>query len=142
MSAVIGKVPWHLWVVGGLAVLWNALGGYDFIMTATQNAAYLKRYPPEMLDYWKNMPVWLWGLWAIGVFGGLAGSLALLLRRRIAYGLFIASFLGAALSMALGSFDKDAPQMEGTAVFSLVILGIALLLIVYARWLSRRDVLR
>ena len=142
MSATDTKAPWHLWVVGGLSLLWNGFGCFDFTMTATQNAAYLQSYPQEMLDYWKNMPLWVWGLWAIGVFGGLAGSVALLLRKGIAFGLFLASFLAAATSMVFGYLDKNAPQMEGTGAISLIILGIALMLALYARWLSRRDVLR
>ena len=142
MSGSIRKVPWHLWVVGGLSTLWNAFGCFDFTMTATRNEAYLKPYPQEMLDYWLNMPAWMWILWAIGVFGGLAGSLALLMRRRFAVALFLASFLAAAVSMAMGYFDKDAPHMEGTQVMPFVILGVAFLLIVYARAMVRSEVLR
>jgi hypothetical protein len=142
MSGSDSRTPWHLWVIGGLGVLWNGFGCFDFTMTATKNAAYLEPYPKEMLDYWLNMPVWMWLLWAIGVFGGLAGSLALLARRKLAYPLFFASFLAAAVSMALGYADKDAPRMEGAEVMSVVILAIALLLVLYARWLSRGDTLR
>jgi hypothetical protein len=32
--------------------------------------------------------------------------------------------------------------MEGAELFPLIIIGIAVFLVVYARWLSRRDVLR
>jgi len=136
------KTPWHLWVVGGISALWNAFGCFDFTMTATRNEAYLEPYPQEKLDYWLNMPVWVWLIWAVGVFGGLAGSIALLLMRKLAVGLFLASFLAAASSMAMGYFDKNAPRMEGQQYMSLVIIAIALLLVVYARWLSRRGVLR
>jgi hypothetical protein len=129
-------------VVGGLSLLWNAFGCFDFTMTATRNAAYLKPYPQEMLDYWFAMPAWMWIVWAIGVFGGLAGSLGLLLRKRFALGLFLMSFLAAALSMTMGYFDKDAPRMEGAQFMPFVILGVAFLLIVYARSMVRRGVLR
>ncbi len=142
MSGLVAKTPWHLWVVGGLSVLWNAFGCFDFTMTMTKNAAYLEPYPQEMLDYWLNMPIWRWILWGIGVIGGLAGSIALLLRRKLAYPLLFASFLAAAVSMSVSYADKDAPSMEGQLAMSLVIVAIALLLALYARWLSRRDVLR
>lgn len=142
MSNTVTKTPWHLWAIGGLSALWNAFGCFDFTMTATRNGAYLEPYPQEMLDYWLNMPVWIWLIWAIGVFGGLAGSLALLMRRRQAVGLFLASLLAATSSMAFGYFDKNAPRMEGSEVFPLIIVVIALGLLVYARWLSRRDILR
>ncbi|MEZ5954077.1 MAG: hypothetical protein R3C13_07190 [Hyphomonas sp.] len=136
------RTPWHLWIVGGVSALWNAFGCFDFTMTATRNEAYLKPYPQEMLDYWLNMPVWVWLIWAVGVFGCLAGSIALLLKRKLAVGFFLASFLAAASSMSMGYFDKNAPRMEGQQYMSFVIIAIALLLVVYARWLSRRDILR
>lgn len=142
MSEPAAKTPWHLWVVGGISALWNAFGCFDFTMTATKNAAYLEPYPQEMLDYWLNMPAWMWIIWAVGVVGGLAGSIALLLRKKLAVGLFLASFLAAASSMSMGYFDKNAPHMEGQWIMSVVIIAIAFLLVVYARWLSRRDILR
>jgi hypothetical protein len=142
MSGAIVKIPWHLWVIGGLGVLWNAFGCFDFTMTATHNAAYLEPYPQDLKDYWLNMPAWTWIVWAIGVFGGLLGSIALLLRRKLAYPLFAASFLAALVSMGRSYLDKDAPTMEGQMIAALVILTLALLQALYARWLSRRDVLR
>jgi len=142
MSDTTIKAPWHLWVVGGLSLLWNAFGCFDFTMTATRNAAYLKPYPQEMLDYWFAMPAWMWIIWAIGVFGGLAGSIALLVRKALAKSLFLASFLAATVSMGLGYFDKDAPRMEGTQFMPFVILGVAFLLVVYARSMTRSGVLR
>ncbi|MCB9972748.1 MAG: hypothetical protein H6847_14655 [Hyphomonas sp.] len=135
------KAPWHLWVVGGLSLLWNGFGCFDFMMTATQNAAYLKPYPQEMLDYWANMPSWRWTAWAIGVFGALLGSAALLGRKRSALILFSASLLGALISMTAANLDKTAPKAEGGLVFSLVIIGIAALLAIYAWWQARRGTL-
>ena len=142
MSGSIIKAPWHLWVVGGLSLLWNAFGCFDFTMTATNNADYLASYPQELRDYWMDMPVWVWAIWAIGVFGSLFGSIALLLRRKFAYPLFAASFLAALISMGRSMTDKDAPTMEGQMMMSLVILVIIALLALYARWSSRREVLR
>ena len=35
------KTPWHLWVIGIVATLWNAGGAYDYTMTQTRNMDYL-----------------------------------------------------------------------------------------------------
>jgi len=134
--------PWHLWVVGLVSLLWNSFGCFDFTMTATRNKGYLSSYPAEMLDYWFAMPMWIWALWAVGVFGGFAGSAMLLLRRKLAFPLFSASFLAAAISMLVGTLDKNAPRMEGAGVMSVIIVIIAALFVFYTWWLSRRDVLR
>lgn len=142
IGATGAKTPWHLWGVGIVSLLWNGFGCFDFTMTATRNEAYLSSYPAEMLDYWFAMPMWIWALWVIGVFGGFAGSVMLLLRRKLAFPLFSASFLAAAISMLVGTLDKNAPRMEGAGVMSAVIVLIAALFAFYAWWLSRRDVLR
>ena len=136
------KSPWHLWLVGVLSLVWNGFGCVDFAMTATQNAAYLSSYPEEMLAYWLSMPWYIWALWAIGVFGGLAGSIALLMRRKMAVWLFGASFLAAFISNLFGALDKNAPRMEGAAMFGMIIILIALGLVLYAGWMSRRGILR
>ncbi|WP_340692930.1 hypothetical protein [Hyphomonas sp.] len=142
MGATGAKTPWHLWVVGVVSLLWNSFGCFDFTMTATRNEAYLSSYPAEMLDYWFAMPMWAWALWVIGVFGGFLGSVMLLLRRKIAFPLFSASFLAATISMLVGTLDKNAPRMEGAGMMSAMIVIIAVLFAAYAWWLSRRDVLR
>jgi len=142
IGATGAKTPWHVWVVGIVSLLWNGFGCFDFTMTATRNEAYLSSYPAEMLDYWFAMPMWIWALWVIGVFGGFAGSVMLLLRRKLAFPLFSASFLAAVISMLVGTLDKNAPRMEGAGVMSAVIVLIAALFAFYAWWLSRRDVLR
>jgi len=140
-SNTAAKPGWHLWVVGILGSLWNAFGCFDFTMTATHNEAYLKPYPPELLDYWFNMPWWTWGIWAVGVFGGLAGTVSLLLRKSMAVTLLAASFLAALFSMILGTMAADAPKMEGSEYMSLMIIAIAFLLMAYAYWQNRRGVL-
>ncbi|MCA8900074.1 MAG: hypothetical protein KDA53_02375 [Hyphomonas sp.] len=141
MENATRRTPWHLWVVGVLGLLWNGFGSTDFTMTATRNAAWLEPYPQEMLDYWFAMPLWVWIVWAVGVFGGLIGSLALLLRKGLAVPAFLASLLGALVSMATGYFDKNAPRMEGAELFPLIILGIAAALLAYAVWQRRAGTL-
>lgn len=135
------KAGWHLWLVGIVGSLWNAFGCFDFTMTATRNEAYLKPYPPELLEYWFNMPWWTWGIWAVGVFGGLAGTLALLMRKSMAVTFLSASFLAALISMIIGAMATDAPKMEGANFMPFVIVGVAFLLVAYAYWQNRRGVL-
>ena len=136
------RAGWHLWLVGILGILWNGFGCFDFTMTATRNAAYLEPYPKEMLAYWFAMPWWMWAFWAVGVFGGVLGSIALLAKNKLAVPLFAASLLAAAVSNIIASMDKDAPKMEGTEIIPYVIMGLAAAFLAYAVWQSRRGVLR
>ena len=86
--------PWHLWAVGMLALLWNGFGGYDYVMTQTNNAAYLAQFTPEQRAYFDSFPMWMEAIWAIGVWGGVLGSVLLLMRSKWAFHAFVASLIG------------------------------------------------
>lgn len=38
------KVPVHLWIVGGLALLWNAVGAFDYLATQLQFEPYMSGF--------------------------------------------------------------------------------------------------
>lgn len=141
-SAISPRAGWHLWAVGILGILWNGFGCFDFIMTVTRNQAYLGGYPAEMLAYWFAMPWWMYGLWAIGVFGATLASILLLLKRALALHLFAAAFLASLVSFIIGWTDTDAPKMEGAEMVPFIILALGLGFLAYAFWQTRRGVLR
>lgn len=142
-SAPIGaKAGWHIWPVGIFGVLWNGFACFDYIMTTTRNPAYMSQFPQEMQAYWYSMPWWMFGISAVGVFGALLGSLALLMRSRTAVTLFAAAFIASLASFYVGWKDAGAPKMEGMKFMPLVIMGIGLAFTVYAYWQSRRGALR
>jgi hypothetical protein len=137
------KTPWHLWLVGVLAVFWYGFGGYDYVMTATRNAAYFKDYPPEIVAYWFALPAWFVAVWAISVWGGLLASVLLLLRRRWAVPLYWISLVALAITFVWTLFIADAPEMPDYAMWmSAAVAIIAIALPLYAGWLARKGVLR
>lgn len=136
------KPGWHIWLVGILGVLWNGFGCYDYIMTVSKNEGYLAGYPKEMLDYWFAMPWWMFGIWAVGVFGALLGSIALLMKSKAAVTFFAAAWIASVISLITGAMDQNAPKMEGMDIFPYVIVAIGLGFLAYAWWQSRRGALR
>jgi hypothetical protein len=138
------RAPWHLWVVGGAALLWNAMGAFDYVMTETKNAAYLSGFTPKQLAFFYAIPAWGIAAWAIGVWGGVLGSLLLLLRKRLAVLAFLASLLGAVVTTIRTYFLANGMEVLGD-VFSLgfaaVIILVALGLYLYARAMRERGVL-
>jgi len=86
-------VPWHLWVVAVIAVLFNSIGVFDFVMNMAQGAKYMASagMTPAQIAYYQQMPMWMTGVWAIGVFGAFLASILLLMRRRIASTVFVVS---------------------------------------------------
>jgi hypothetical protein len=138
------RPPSHLWVIGGIALLWNAMGAWDYLMTQTRNQAYLSGFTQEQLGFFYSIPAWVVSAWAIGVWGGLVGALLLLLRRRLAVWLFLASLLGVVVTTFRNYVLANGMDIMGDAfslAFTAVIFLVALGLFLYARTMRKRGVL-
>jgi hypothetical protein len=138
------RAPWHLWIIGGIALLWNAMGAMDYVMTETQNQAYMSGFTPEQLAYFYSFPAWVVSAWAIGVWGGVLGALLLLVRRRLAVWVFLASLLGVIVTTFHNYVLSNGMEIAGGASslgFTAVIFLIALALFLYARAMRKRGVL-
>ena len=137
------KTPWHLWGVGVLSLLWNAIGAFDYFMTQTRNDAYMGRFTAEQLDFFYSFPVWMTAAWAIAVWGSVLGSILLLCKMKIALPVFVISWIGMIANSVYMYVIEDATAVTGfgAIIFSGVIFVIGFLLILYARAMSRRGVL-
>jgi len=140
-----GRTPWHLWVVGVVTILWNGFGCVDYVMTQTRKAEWFAQMgmTEAQTAYFEAMPAWTHGTWAIGVWGGLLGGILLLLRRKLATPVFVASFLGwlAGAIYAFGLSD-GLDAMGPMWPMQIVIGGACLFFIWYASIMSKRGVLR
>jgi hypothetical protein len=142
----VRKTPWHLWVVGGVSLIWNAFGAMDYVMTKMGNAEYLAGFSAEQQAWFADFPVWANIGWALGVWGSLLGSLLLLARSRHAVTAFLISAAGLAISCVyqFGMHYGDLMRMFGTfpMIFTAIIWAILIALLVYARRQAAAGVLR
>lgn len=141
------RTPWHLWLVGVLALVWNGIGAFDYMMTETRNPSYMSGFTPEQLAYFYAFPKWVVATWATSVWGGVLGSLLLLLllRRRLAVPVFavsLATFLATSFYNFVLTNGVAVMGGPGGLIFSGVIFVVAVALLVYARRLARAGVLR
>lgn len=140
-----GPAPAHLWIVGIVATLWNAFGCYDYLMTVTRNQDYLANFPAGVLTYYDSLPTWLTAFWAIGVWGGLAGSLLLLMRSRRSVLAFGLSLVGAVIGIGYQLVIQPMPAIltKGmVGVMPYVAIAVAAFLLWYAWDEDKRGVLR
>lgn len=146
-----GKTPWHLWVVGILATLWNFGGAYDYTMTQARNMEYLTMgaeragVPTDvMVDYYTEFPAWADAFWALGVWGALAGSLLLLFRTRFAFHAFLVSLIGT-IGTSFYTLGREIPEELASPtmyVFMVAIVAVMLFLIWYSRRMIAAGVLK
>lgn len=146
MQTPVRKTPWHLWVVGVIAVLFNSIGVFDFIMSRLQGAAYMASagMTAEQIAHYQQMPAWMTFVWALGVFTAFAASVLLLMRRKAAAPIFVLSLAAFLVSLFHNYVLTDGGKIMGDqmAITSGVIAVLLLLFCVYAYWAKRRLILR
>ena len=144
MNQTTVKTPVHLWIVGILSILWNAVGAFDYVATQTRLESYMSQFTPEQLEYFYSFPAWMDSAWAVGVWGSVLGSILLLMRKSWAVWLFGASLLGLAVSTIYNFILSDGMAVMGisAAIFTAVIWAIVLFLLFYARAMVKSGVLR
>ena len=87
---------WAVWTVGGLALAWNAYGVAQFAasLNATPDSLLASGLTPDQAAVMTGYPAWMTAAFAVGVFGGLVGSVLLLLRNALAVPVFHTSLAG------------------------------------------------
>jgi len=138
------RPPIHFWIIAVVAVLWNAVGAFDFLATQMQLESYMSAFSEEQLAYFYGIPAWAVITWGIATWGSLLGSLAMLLRLRWAYHLFIFALV-AMLATSFQNFVlSNGAEIMGTGgmIFSGVIAAISIFLVFYNRAMLQRGVLR
>lgn len=139
------RIPKHVYIVGVIALLWNAMGAFDYLMTQTRNASYMGAFTPEQLDYFYNFPKLMVAAWAIAVWGGVAGAVLLLLRKKQAVPVFLVSLVALSLTTIYSYFLSNGMELfgtPGTHAFNALIFAVTIGLLVYAVKLKAQGVLR
>ena len=136
--------PWHFWVIAVVSLLWNSFGGFDYTMSHVQGVAYYRQMgmTEAQIAYMGAYPVWMHGVWAIGVWGSVLGSILLLLRKRWAFLSFVLSTLGAAGALAYTALVDDGATIMGGLAMPAVIVIICLFFVWYAKAMTKRGILR
>jgi hypothetical protein len=129
-----------------LGTLWNAFGGYDYIMTRTRNLDYLGQMgnAQEILAWVDRFPMWAQVAYGLGVWGSVAGSLLMLARSRHAASAFMVSLVAAVVSFASQMTSAIPPSLDTTVnkVMPVVIVAVIAALWWYCRRSQARGILR
>ena len=137
--------PAHLWIIGFLALLWNAFGCYDYLMIVTANAAYLGAMPGDQIAYMNGLPSWLTALWAVGVWGGLVGSVLMLMRSRYSVWAFGLSLVGAVVGIGYQMLLTARPASMSQGMMGMieyVVIIVAAFLLWYSWSEEKKGVLK
>lgn len=127
------KPPVWFWIVAVIALLWNGLGIMAYLMRVYMTDEALAAMSAEQQAYVQNQPAWYLGVFATAVFGGTLGSILLLLRKALAYIVFVVSFLCVAVQWSYDLFMvENSPAFDSSGIAMTILIpvfSIALILI-------------
>jgi len=132
-----GSVHWSFWVIGAVALVWNAMGVLNLIMQ--MNPDVLATYPESHQTIVANQTGWIAASVTVAIIGGTIGCVLLLLRKAGAVYLFYASLIGTIIVVAHTlslSIELSASDIVMIIVMPVVV---AALLAWYSRWTAMRG---
>ena len=139
------RAPLHLWIVGGLGLLWNGFGAYDYLASKLQGEAYYRQMgmTDAQIAYMDSSPLWMMFVWPVGVWSAVLGTVLLLMRRKAAAPVFALSLAAFLVSLAYAWLLSDGAQVMGSAAtMQMVVLAGCLFFAWYSRAMARKGVLR
>ena len=138
------QAPRSFWIISGIALVWNLLGVMAYVMHVTMSDEARAALPAAEQALYENVPAWATSAFAIAVFAGALGCVAMLLRKTWAIPLLLASLLGAVAQNIHSFFMSDvlAVYGPGSAVMPAVVIIIGIALVFYARTAHSRGWLR
>lgn len=108
------KPPVWFWIIAVVALIWNGMGVMAYLVRAFMTDEMIAAIPEEQqAEYLIEHPAWYTAAFALAVFAGAFGCLALLLRKKWAYMLFLISFIAATIQQVyiLVTIEEASPIM-------------------------------
>lgn len=134
-----GRAP--IWLSAGAlgGIAWNIFGAVQFAGSVTETEASLiaSGLTPEQAAVMTSYPAWMTVAFALGVFGGLVGSVLLLLRRAAAMPVLLASLV-AYVALWIGDAVYGVFAAMGATQVVILTLVVAIAAALYA--VSRHPV--
>jgi hypothetical protein len=121
---------WTYWVIALVALMWNLIGLAMFVVQVRMTPDMIAAMPAAQQQVYAATPAWINIAFGVAVVFGVLGSLALLLRKRLAAPLFLVSLLAIVVQMVGAYAVTPAWQAYGAAG-----LGMPVMLVVIAAYL-------
>lgn len=134
MNSTTTKSHWSFWVISVIALVWHGLGSANYLFQ--MNPEIVASLPDTHKAIIVGRPAWATSGFAIAVFGGAIASLLLLLKKAVAFHVFIASLLGTMVTMVHTVRVASSTNFSGGEIFVMILLPIIVgaLFIWYAHW--------
>ncbi len=124
-ATLLKKPPVWFWTVSTIALIWNGLGVDGYLGQAYNTERYRSSFTTEQLEQAASLPSWVIGAFAMAVFSGVIGSICLLLRKKIAYILFLISLIAVIAQMGyllMKGYNDNIGMSISVIVFAILLV--------------------
>ena len=118
------------------ALLWNLLGFFAYLSDVRLTPDDIAKMPAAQQALYNARPVWAVAAYAFAVWGGLLGSIALLLKKRWATPVFAVSLAGVIVQDTALFLFTNATTKVGAPVY--LLQALVIIVCVLLVWLSRK----
>ncbi|MBU2938597.1 hypothetical protein KO494_03495 [Lacinutrix sp. C3R15] len=128
------KPPIWFWIINILALIWNLLGVAAYLSQVYMDEETHAALTEAELKMYENLPVWYTAIFAIAVFSGTLGCIALLLRKKWAYPVFLVGAIAVCIQMAYVAFS-----LKMANVMTILIIIVAFALVWYTKQANKKG---
>jgi hypothetical protein len=128
------------WIASIVGLLWNLLGVNAYLQQAYNTESFRANFNEQQLAIMDNLPAWATAAFAIAVFFGALGCIALLLRNKFAKPLLIISLIGVIVQFSHQLFMTNASDFYTT--FDLIMTIMIPIVSVFLIWMSNKAILK
>jgi len=137
-------IPKWFMALAILMVLWNLMGIASFFMHTFISAEALQTLPVVEQELYNSYPLWTKIIFAIATFGGLFGSIGLVMKKQWAKLAFIISLAAIIPQMIHSLFFTNAQEVygPGTEVMPSLIVLIGIFLVWFSTFAIKKNWLK
>lgn len=127
-------IPSWFKVAAILALVWNLLGVMAFVGHMMMTPEMIAELPQAEQALYGSVPLWATIAFTVAVFAGTFASIALLMKKRICYPLFIASLVAVLVQMFHSFFISNSYEVYGPGgtIMPVMVIIIAFILVRFA----------
>lgn len=132
---------WY-WIVSGLAFAWMLFGVFAWFMDLMMDESMTAQMSVSQRTLYEMRPQWIFVIYAIAIFSGLAGAVGLLLRKLWTITAFGISLVMVILQFGYTFIAMDAIRLLGAATalpFPVLILAIGAFLLWFSLYSRKRG---
>lgn len=132
MTTSMNKPPIWFWIISVVALVWNGLGVMAYLARAFATEEMIAALPEEQqAEFLVEYPAWYTAAFALAVFCGALGCIALLIKKKWAHPLFVISAIGAIVQhiYLFMNVEMDSPAM----VMPVMVILVCIFLIWFAK---------